>query len=250
MCIGAEFVHRMYCCEKNQWFIRDCVGRNRVTKIYRDERNIRQETVTRNWTHHLINLVRYAIRQGRLPEPVKIITFNYDCVLEHVLKEQFQNTEAEMKPYEECFEIVHVHGSFGLPRKEITEPSNLAVEWGQAISVVGQSSVPDEVAADRKRAREMVLQATEIYAAGFSFASQNVEMIGLSKKARAEAQYDPTKLIWLNYDGNAGLKLSVERLKDGAGIAMDISNAVEGSPLKPVSVTDFFAGGYLGEMGV
>ncbi|MEZ5995332.1 MAG: hypothetical protein R3C25_06230 [Hyphomonadaceae bacterium] len=63
--------------------------------------------------HLLINIIRHGIDTKRIKSKVKIITFNYDLLLEHVLEEQFSNRETPLGPYTDYLDIMHVHGTLG-----------------------------------------------------------------------------------------------------------------------------------------
>lgn len=92
----------------------------------------------RNWIDLLINLERQAIRTGQLKpgHKVRIVSFDYDGILENVLAEQFQNTGRDYPSYKDCFEIVHPHGLCGkLNQAPIKSPNEL-FDWSQNICVV------------------------------------------------------------------------------------------------------------------
>lgn len=195
----------------------------------------------RNWIHSLINLVRQSIRTGQLPEgrKVRIVSFNYDGILESVLAAQFQNTERPYAEYTNYFEIVHPHGVCGsLNLSPIDQPSEL-FEWSQSISVVNEPEVRNEaVVRARTTAQEWIRNASQVYAVGFAFAAPNCELLGLRTQHGGSSRY----LHYCNYDGNEGIRLAAEKCK-----MFKNKNATEGSFDRPISVENWLYAGYLGE---
>lgn len=195
----------------------------------------------RNWIHLLINLVRQAMRTGQLEagRKVRIVSFNYDGILESVLESQFQNTERPYPPYTDCFEIIHPHGICGdVNRGPITSPVQL-FEWSQQICVVNEAEIQnDAVVKARKTANEWIKAASEVFAVGFAFGAPNCDLLGLRSSGTTTAKY----LKYCNFDGNEGVRLAAERCK-----LFRHQEATNGTYDRPVSVEDWFYGGYLGE---
>ncbi len=195
----------------------------------------------RNWIHLLINLVRQGLRTGALSSDhkVKIISFNYDGILEDVLEKQFSNSESEYQKYTEHIEIVHPHGLCGeLNRKKIVSPKTI-YEWAQNISVVNESAeLPSHILEARQKAKDWIESSNQVYAAGFAFSAPNCDMLGMRSKGKSTSKY----LHYCNYDGNAGVTLAAERCKHFKYI-----HPTNGTRDNPVSVEDWFYGGYLGE---
>ncbi len=195
----------------------------------------------RNWIHLLINLVRQGLRTGTLSKDhkVRIISFNYDGILEDVLEKQFTNSESEYQEYTEHIEIVHPHGLCGeLNRKKIVSPKTI-YEWSQNISVVNESAeLPSEILEARQKAKQWIVSSNQVYAAGFAFSAPNCDMLGMRSKGKSTSKY----LHYCNYDGNAGVTLAAERCKHFKDI-----DPINGTRENPISVEDWFYGGYLGE---
>jgi hypothetical protein len=69
----------------------------------------------RNWIHRLINVARSAIIEARKsgwPEhpKIKIVSFNYDGILEYVLNKKWSDVENQLGNWTDVFEIYHPHG--------------------------------------------------------------------------------------------------------------------------------------------
>lgn len=218
----------------------------------------------RNWIHLLINIIRHGIHEEKVtPEnKVKVITFNYDKVLEYVLDRQFGNTEATYAHYTNYIDIIHVHGECG-NLVETKTPAQMCLEWANGIHVVNEPDVPDQVRASRATARELVQNAKELYFCGFSFSGPNCRLLGLDTPA---PEVEARSISFCNYDGNIGISKTVNQFENkdtrtpfvagtqipratqmGPQVFTDVTEA-SGTIKKPLSVTDWLRLGYLGEL--
>ncbi|MCA9242295.1 MAG: hypothetical protein KDA37_18920 [Planctomycetales bacterium] len=197
----------------------------------------------RNWIHLLINVIRQGIRSGNVSaeNKIRVITFNYDTILEHVLSEQFSNSQLmQGKNYQDFVEIVHVHGQCGELNEQIASPQKRCVSWAQGIHVVNEPDVPGEILQARQTAREWVEQAGEIYLCGFAFARPNLRLLGLE-----QPQLHRRRLFVHNYDGNVGLNRTAKTL-ESEWVSVEINEA---TPDRPMQICDWIRTGYLGEIG-
>lgn len=192
----------------------------------------------RNWVHLLINIIRHGIDSGSVSsnDTIKIVTFNYDTILEHVLETQFANRESPLGPFSNYVEILHVHGQVGKLAPACMNPSEIAFEWSKGISVVKEATPPPEVLAARERARSLIAEAEHVYAVGFAFAGPNCRLLGLNSQPATHNRL----LTYCNYDGNRGIK-------EAARLYASRTEEVPGEWSRPLSVTDFIRAGYLGE---
>lgn len=110
---------------------------------------------------------------------IKIITFNYDGVLERVLDKQFSNVEEKFWQYTDYFEIVHPHGCCGNVLDQYDNIWKDLTDWASNIWVVNEpaSKLPKNVVAARARAQQLIAEAHHIYAAGFSFSRPNCKLL-------------------------------------------------------------------------
>lgn len=199
----------------------------------------------RNWIHHLINITRNASRNQEDMDKLKVITFNYDTVLEYVLEQQFNETEQDYGEYIENFDILHMHGSFARLTSE-ADPSEVVPKWAKSICVVQQGEIPRHVEHKRNIAKTWISEADRIYAVGFAFSGANCRLLGLGKNDKRK------EVFYCNYDGNMGLYQSVKRIfgTDGRGPKGPSFHRVypaEGTSSAPVSVEDWFVSGFAGE---
>ena len=211
----------------------------------------------RNWVHLLINIAREGVRTEAInfENKIKIVTFNYDMVLEYILEKQFSNVSNDLIPegndWADYIEIAHVHGRFDGMESEIVRPYDLISKWSSAFVVIHQTHNLENVEAERARAIDLVMSSRRFYATGFSFSASNVELIKLMER-NSRASLD---IHYNNYDGNIGLRTSLSRLeveqvydaKRKRTVPFYVRvHPVEGTPEKPMSVVDWFKAGIPG----
>ncbi|RNC96789.1 MAG: hypothetical protein ED558_02705 [Oricola sp.] len=246
-CIAAQFVQS--CCE---------IDRNVSARSFEARKTV---DGGRNWVHLLINIVRQGIRAGEVSteNKVKIVTFNYDMVLEYVLEQQFSNTERRSAHWSDYIEIVHVHGQCGSLSELQGHPAKICNEWAAGIHVVNEQDVPEPVLESRARARELVRSATELYFCGFAFSGPNCRLLNLHQPL---AEVEERTISFCNYDGNVGVtkivssyetEVAVPELhEDGrTTVFRSTTTYIEeaaGTPDKPLGVSDWLKLGYLGEL--
>lgn len=201
------------------------------------------DIANRNWVHLLINIIRQGIRSKSVSpdNKVKIITFNYDKILEHVLKKQFSNTEASYNHYTNFIEIIHVHGECGdLEDKLSHDAAEICRQWANGIHVINEEAVPDEVLQNRELAKEAIRNANELFFCGFSFAGPNCRLLGLDSLRR---NGNRTLISFCNYDGNIGISKTVAKIKGRV-----IVEESAGSKDSCLGVSDWIKQGQLGEL--
>ena len=199
------------------------------------------DRVDRNWMHLLINIIRHGIDTGEIAsgQKIQVVTFNYDTILEHVLKKQFTNREKTLHEYDVYIDIHHVHGKFGAIADTCSDPARTAMEWASGIYVVNEHGVSEALTETRNDVRALLREAHDIYAMGFAFAGPNCRTLGLHTP---HAGPQPRTLTYCNYDGNRGTKESAERY---FGPADSFEKA--GDPVRKLSAAAFIKAGYLGE---
>ena len=214
----------------------------------------------RNWIHLLINIIRHGINKNGPPkEKIRIISFNYDGILEKVLSDQFMNTESLLdeqknhgRTYRDYIEIIHPHGFCG--ELEETPPNNnpwkLAESWAQQISVVNErhTAVTPKVSLARAAAKLWIKEAPQIYAAGFAFSKPNCDdILGLSENYNCVLSY-------LNFNDDIGLDLGVKNNVHHI-VWEDKDHPVQpkivraaGTKDRPLSIANWIRAGHLGEL--
>lgn len=211
-----------------------------ITPLDFSQRHIGKEH-KRNWVHLLINLVRQGIRTGELKpgNRVKIISFNYDGILEQILSRQFQNTGSSYGPYTDYFEIVHPHGLCGKLNQDPIKSAQELFQWSSNICVVNEADVDNTlVLGARATAKQWIDNASRVYAIGFAFSAPNCDLMGMRTTKSGGSRH----LYYCNYNGSAGVSLAADKCKAYKHIF-----PTNGSPDKPISVEDWLYGGYLGE---
>jgi len=161
----------------------------------------------RNWVHLLINLVRHAHSEKWVSQSnkVKIITFNYDTILEKILDDAFSNTEEKIPQWRELIEVVHMHGCMPYLKNEVMNALECTASMADAIEVATELQPRQEVRDDRKQAAQWIKNAQQIYACGFAFAGPNCRLLGLDEnRARKHIRF-------CNFDGAPGITNSASR---------------------------------------
>ena len=218
----------------------------------------------RNWIHLLINIVRHGIHNGQVSssQKIKIITFNYDVILEKVLDIQFSNSEKmKGKDWRDFIDIIHPHGKCEPLNDSAEKPLEVIGSWADGIYVVQESEdcLPESVIQDRDAARAVIKESENIYAAGFSFSAPNCKMLGMGapwnniKMTNVPGGFD-RHFRFCNYDDNHGISRAVKQFEDdrqNTNGRQWTSNTVEeqaGSPDRPLSIADWIKMGVLGEL--
>ncbi len=211
----------------------------------------------RNWIHLLINIIRHSIENPLDPPiPIKIISFNYDGILESVLEDQFFNSEkfasasANGMKVKDYIEISHVHGICGTVPPTTSNLWKLASDWSDKIWVINEdeSKVPEEVSRARQKARTWISGAKNIYSAGFAFSRPNC------RKILALDENQSVNLSYLNFNDDIGIDIAVEqsvhptvwKFRDRKNSPKIIRAA--GTKERPLSISNWIRAGHLGEM--
>lgn len=227
-----------------------------ANRYYAAGNNLNNPKGERNWIHLLINVIRQGIKSGSVTVDNKIIitTFNYDKILEHVLEEQFSNTECKYEPYSKYVKIIHAHGQCGDIVPKINEPWKTCSDWASGIHVVNEeeTGIPERVKRDREEARKMVSTASHLYFCGFSFASPNCQLLNIANPA---PRMGVREISFCNYDGNLGVSEAAKkncRFNVTVGGSDEFRDAIlmeaKGTIDRPLSVSDWIKLGCLGDL--
>jgi hypothetical protein len=222
----------------------------------------------RNWIHGLINLARAELidEWGSTQPPmhkIKVVSFNYDGILEKVLDQYWQSVESKFGSWRNYFSIIHPHGVIPIAEGTILLrdlPKHLA-DNSKNIAVVhdGLNRLPDPIQNDRSVAKTWCKGADEIYAIGFAFAKSNVRLLGLDDWLEID-EFEPSdpeqrEFHFINYDGSSGLRARVDHLCDARRVEHETGNFAKNAPfeMRPLpneklEIADAIMGGFLGEM--
>ncbi|OYU51975.1 MAG: hypothetical protein CFE27_08925 [Alphaproteobacteria bacterium PA1] len=241
------------------------------------ERNVKfevgsEERYYRNWVHHFINLVRSEIISeindfGRVRSKVKVISFNYDCLLEHVLDVKWGSIENDLGSWSEFIEIVHPHGLIEMPEKILEhELAAYLLSNANSIAVVHDSldGSPAAEFTQRATARRFCKDAYRVYAIGFAFARANVSLIGLDEGIEVDKEeeershgFDRPKrhYHYINFNDSFGLRARVEELCNRASgwppvdeFYPVIPEEMTAGPGRLLEISEALIAGFLGEM--
>lgn len=172
----------------------------------------------RNWCAELVR--RYTLRANSpdelRPNMLKIITFNYDCIIEDTFKfflessEQFSGVTNDHVP-----DVLHVFGCVPFDERVTSQ----SIHAGSTKLKFMREAIREE---ENTKIRNEIHTAKNIFLAGFACDPINLEILGIeSSEARKFA---------INYDGNAELAGRLRKL------GIPTSNIMSGSSNAPVSL--------------
>ncbi|MFM1975721.1 MAG: hypothetical protein RL145_567 [Pseudomonadota bacterium] len=240
----------------------DCFGRELYPRKPKTQGRTKSEASDqnhvprRNWLHQIINIARDQYDSKIPGSKVKVISFNYDTILEQILSAQWNNVQRDYGDWKDSFEILHPHGAIPFPAigEKKVDVRGLILEGANNICVAREQTVPKSIEVDRERAKEIMNRSEKVFAIGFAFSRSNCELIGIIGKFFKF--YTPNSLYrfinFINFDGSFGLRARVQ--------AYCTSNVTEnfneqGMPLefKPelggkMHIDQALIAGFLGEM--
>ncbi|OYU73686.1 MAG: hypothetical protein CFE32_20190, partial [Alphaproteobacteria bacterium PA3] len=241
------------------------------------ERNVNflrgsEEKQYRNWVHHFINLVRSQILiekadHGEVRSKVKVISFNYDGILEHIFDRKWGSIENDLGVWSDYIEIVHPHGFLEMPERVLDyELAAHLLNNANRIAVVHADPVGSTAAefTHRDKARRFCKDAYRVYAIGFAFARANISLIGLDEGIEVDKDPEPRNggndrptrhYHYINFNDSFGLRA---RVKDLCNRASGWPPVDEFYPVKPeemtagpgrlLEISEALIAGFLGEM--
>ena len=211
-----------------------------------DKKN--QPVMLRNWVHNLINIVREQVTLGLREEgqKIKIISFNYDGILEYILEKMWTDSEVIDLHWTEYFNIVHPHDRLDIITKPLLKSDISGYIRGNFdnIAVIhdNDAGLHADIVAWRSEAKKIMANVKKIYSLGFAFAKSNCQnILGITKDWCVSGK----EIHFLNFDDNFGLRSRVEYYR-----GFPEGRLVEMKPLKGdyLQITDALMGGFLGEM--
>ena len=134
-----------------------------------------------------------------------------------------------------------MHGECGDLNDVLSSPAETCLQWAKGIHVVNEPDVPEDIEKKRAEAKTIIKSARELYFCGFSFSGPNCRLLGLDSSYEGGG----TRLIsYCNYDGNVGIKKTVEKYKRRKQDVVEAPGSVD----KPLGVSDWIKQGQLGEL--
>ena len=263
ICIVFELLNRTHSLEDMTYISKDFKLRNinQVNKFGTTKKDEKGGNITlRNWIHNFINVVRNNFignwklvanwEKFKENNKIKIITFNYDGILEEILSKNWASIESKLPNWKNIFEIIHPHGSIVFRDKiELLElPRYLSIN-AEKIAVIHDTHVREEIRNSRSRTKEIIFNSNEIFSIGFAFAAMNCKLLGLDNW---QANNKVNTIHYINFDGNKGLKIRVSNLERDFN-EFDVDFGVAADAWEPdknqfLQITDALMGGFLGEM--
>jgi hypothetical protein len=225
-----------------------------------NQRVAKEKSGRRSWIHQLINIVRAQKRNASKGSKIKIISFNYDGILEYVLADKWNNAEAIETEYTEVFDIYHPHGLMAIPKailnfseayKTLNISANSVSVVRETLEGVQKNEEPDYL----KEAKRWVQSARDVYALGFALANSNCELLGInsghfSNMHNVKGLYGPRRLHFLNFDDSYGLRARAEfySFMDRGGISSSFIDEHRPTKSEFLHLDEAISSGLLGEM--
>lgn len=231
-----------------------------------------KEVYYRNWVHHFINLVRSQILSeiadyGKVRSKVKVISFNYDGILEHIFDRKWGSIENNLGVWSDYIEIVHPHGFLEMPDRVLDYDLAAHLLSNANRIVVVHDSLDGAPAAEftqRDAARRFCKDAYRVYAIGFAFARANISLIGLDEgievdkeeEERSHGFYRPKRHYhYINFNDSFGLRARVKELCDRASgwppeddFYPVFPEEMTAGPGRLLEISEALIAGFLGEM--
>jgi hypothetical protein len=191
---------------------------------------------------------------------IKIVTFNYDGIIEYVLNKKWANAEVIGVKYTDVFDIYHAHGYMPIQNDRLNHDQAIEtiINWSKEVRVVGEGltdEVQQRLHEEREVIRESLRQCSDIRALGFAFGKANCELLGFSESTASNSLrkgnvFKSTTMHFLNFDDSYGLRARAMKYcsKDRGGI--ESSYLVEHRPTRSdfLHLDDAISLGLLGEM--
>lgn len=142
------------------------------------------DPTTLNWIRVFVGVCRSFLRNKKVRSRLIIINFNYDRLLETVMRVLWERSEAAFPDFDECFSFVYPHGAFSDLPEEIREPANWILRQASSIGFAGKPG--NEVEAIARKAIDDSYTTLMI---GFSCSAANAVLLGLARRHAKKIYY-------------------------------------------------------------
>lgn len=158
----------------SEWRLRPLVFEKRFTSPHT---KAKVTAKVDNWLLRFVGMCRpILIKAGSTPHKVKVISFNYDRLMETVLERYWQKAERDFPPLCDCFEFIYPYGSFSEFPDTVQRPGKWLQEQSQGIGLA-----TGEGNAKSKAVRTALNEAVQVFSIGFSFTESNIALLGLQQ---------------------------------------------------------------------
>jgi len=135
-----------------------------------------------NWVRRFAGLCRDRLQpiSGGV-SPVKacvtVISFNYDRLMETVLREFWDKAETKYPRIDDCFMFLYPYGAFSELKRNVPDAGAWLVDQSERIAITEIVRSPQKALA-----REALENARQVFMLGFSCSDTNMEWLGLNAK--------------------------------------------------------------------
>ena len=179
--IASELFVRLYEREGHFWIRRD--------KLLAAEMPQNAGGSTSNWCRQFVGVCRPFLRKIERPAKLTVINFNYDRVMETVLRHFWIRSEFSYHEFGDCFEFVYPYGAFDDLPERIPFPADWICHQAAKIGLAG-----GEGQGASHDLQLLLDEAHTIFSVGFSFARANTELLGYNA-------HHALRTFYQNYDG-------------------------------------------------
>ena len=125
----------------------------------------------KDWMRRFVGVVRPLATKEY---PLRIISFNYDYLLERAMKMYWPGSEQLYAKIEDAVEFIYPHGRLAELPDEVLDPQAFISRLATNLRVGENADT-----SSRARAREVIAESDRIFSVGFSFSDTNVRLLGL-----------------------------------------------------------------------
>ena len=141
-------------------------------------------TTVLNWIRMFVGLCRSFLRRNSVRSKVVIVNFNYDRLMETVMRVLWERSEASFPEFDKCFSFVYPHGAFSDLPEEIDDPERWVLKQASSIGFAGgEANHPGLVA------RKALDDSRTIFMIGFSCSAANASLLGLTRAQAPRIYY-------------------------------------------------------------
>ncbi|RYZ14729.1 MAG: hypothetical protein EON61_02585 [Alphaproteobacteria bacterium] len=178
----------------------------RSSDLLSDRLHLRPTGETTNWCKKFVGACRPFLRGVDSPAKLTIINFNYDRLLETILRHYWDMAETTYPPFESCFEFLYPYGAFSDLPTTIVAPAPWICQQADAIGLADGFNTD---ASDILKARLSASQ--NIFCVGFSCAKANEQLLGLNA-------HHAWKIFYQNFNA---VDIRLDRVMKRLGVRTD-----------------------------
>jgi hypothetical protein len=197
--IAGNLFERLYHRKDDQWTLR-------ASLFASTHERIGTAPAKENWIRQFVGLCRARLLETEQFRRLTVVSFNYDRLMETLLREFWNRSENQYPKLSDCIEFVYPYGAFSALEKIIQDPGRWILEQAKNLSPAGADVTRDTIIA-----RTEMDRADQIFLLGFSCSDTNMRLLEFHARYGA-------KTFAQNYDN---LDEHLERVLTAMGARSD-----------------------------